>query len=317
MKKKILLVSLLTASMLFSCSDKTPETSAADGSTTSTKSTPKASSSTAPKYKVTFDLNYTGAPNATVKTAGADGKVTLPENPTKEDSEFLKWNTKADGTGKDVTKDDVYGADTTVYAIWHHHQYGTPAVRAGSLTEAPLETPSSSATCGDTTCGQTKISWSALDLIESESAKWELQENNTSIRFTSQVHKDKKEDEEGSHLVYEIYCPKALAHASLYITATWHSQGVAYWAMVENDDGKGYEKDANGEWYRPEYRWGLKVNGNVCTLNESEHKASEASEKSEQRMPTEFALNEGINKIDVYNYGGYRAKMTAMKIIGK
>ena len=40
-------------------------------------------------------------------------------------------------------------------------------------------------------------------------------------------------------------------------------------------------------------------------------------EVDEEMMPTEFSLNEGINKIDVYNYGGYRAKMTAMKIMGK
>jgi len=316
MKKKILLVSLLTASMLFSCSDKTPETSAADGSTTtSTKSTPKASSSTAPRYKVTFDLNYTGAPNATVKTAGADGKVTLPDNPTKEDSEFLKWNTKADGTGKDVTKDDVYGADTTVYAIWHHHQYGTPAVRAGSLTEAPLETPSSSATCGDATCGQTKISWSAFDIIVSESAKYDKTTNY--IRFDGPVHKNEDFTDEGSHLVYEIYSPKALAKASIYITATWHEQSATYWAKEEGDTAKGYEKNEAGESYRPDYRWGIKVNGTVSPLNEAEHKSPASGEVSEQRMPTEFALQQGINKIDLYTYGGYRAKMTAMKIIGK
>ena len=34
----------------------------------------------------------------------------------KEDSEFLGWNTKADGSGTKVTADDVYTADTTVYA---------------------------------------------------------------------------------------------------------------------------------------------------------------------------------------------------------
>ncbi|MBO7120800.1 MAG: InlB B-repeat-containing protein, partial [Bacilli bacterium] len=119
MKKKILLVSLLTAGMLFSCTgDQTPATSGstpAAGSTSSTKST-ASQTSVAPKYKVTFDLNYTGAAKGTVKTAGNDGKVALPEDPEKEDSVFIEWNTKADGTGTKVTKDDVYTADTTVYA---------------------------------------------------------------------------------------------------------------------------------------------------------------------------------------------------------
>lgn len=317
MKKKILLVSLLTAGMLFSCSEKTPDgdKSVADNSATTSQSAPKASSSTAPKYKVTFDLNYQGAPNATSKTAGSNGKVTLPDDPVKEDSEFLGWNTKADGSGTKVTADNVYTADTTVYAQWHHHQYGTPAARAGSLTEAPLETPSSSATCADATCGQTKISWSAFDIIESESAKFDKKTDY--IRFNGPVHKDEDFTDEGSHLVYEIYSPKALAKASIYITATWHEQSATYWAKEEGDTAKGYEKKADGTSYRPDYRWGIKINGVESALNEAEHKSPASGEVSEQRMPTEFALQQGINKIDLFTYGGYRAKMTAMKIIGK
>ena len=324
MKKKILLVSLLTAGMLFSCSEPTPTTSGDESTPAASVSTPKSgtttSTSVAPKYKVTFDLNYTGAAKGTVKTAGNDGKVTLPEDPEKEDSVFIEWNTKADGTGTKVTKDDVYTADTTVYAKWHHHAYGAATTRAGSKTAEPYETPSTyaSATCTELdSCGMTKISWSALDIIESESAKWQLQDSDTTIRFNGQVHKDQDETDEGSHLVYEIYSPKAIAKANLYITAKWHSQGVAYWAMIENDNGKGYEKDENGEWYRPAYRWGLAVNGTKCTLSETEHKTAPASEVDEEMMPTEFALQEGINKIDVYNYGGYRANMMSMKIMGK
>ena len=323
MKKKILLVSLLTAGMLFSCSEPTPTTS--EGGSTpaaASVSTPKsgatASSSTAPKYKVTFDLNYTGAPAATNKTTGNDGKVTLPADPVKEDSVFLGWNTKADGTGTAVTKDNVYTADTTVYAKWHHHAYGTATDRAGSLTAEPYETPSksASATCSELdSCGMTKISWSALNIIEAESAKFDKATD--TIRFNGPVHKDQAEDDLGSHLVYEIYSPKAIASASLYITATWHTQTATYWAKEEGDTAKGYEKNEAGEWYRPDYRWGLKVNDTVAVLNEAEHKSPESGETSEQKMPTTFALQQGINKIDLYTYGGYRAKMTAMKIIGK
>ena len=163
----------------------------------------------------------------------------------------------------------------------------------------------------------TKISWSALDIIESESAKWQLQDSDTTIRFNGQVHKDQDETDEGSHLVYEIYSPKAIAKANLYITATWHTQSATYWAKEEGDTAKGYEKNEAGEWYRPDYRWGLKVNGTVAVLNEAEHKSPESGETSTQMMPTEFALQQGINKLDLYTYGGYRAKMTAMKIVGK
>ena len=321
MKKKILLVSLLTAGMLFSCSEPTPTTSGDASTPTSAsagKSTEKSSTPAAPKYKVTFDLNYTGAPTATTKNTGNDGKVALPADPVKEGSVFLGWNTKADGTGTAVTKDDVYTADTTVYAKWHHHAYGAETERAGSLTAEPYETPSksSSATCTELdSCGMTKISWSALNIIEAESAKFDKATD--TIRFNGPVHKDQAEDDLGSHLVYEIYSPKAIASASLYITATWHTQSATYWAKEEGDTAKGYEKNEAGEWYRPDYRWGLKVNDTVAVLNEAEHKSPESGETSEQMMPTTFALQAGINKIDLYTYGGYRAKMTAMKIIGK
>ena len=321
MKKKILLVSLLTAGMLFSCSEPTPTTSGDASTPTSAsagKSTEKSSTPAAPKYKVTFDLNYTGAPAATTKNTGNDGKVALPADPVKEGSVFLGWNTKADGTGTAVTKDDVYTADTTVYAKWHHHAYGAETERAGSLTAEPYETPSksSSATCSELdSCGMTKISWSALNIIEAESAKFDKATD--TIRFNGPVHKDQAEDDLGSHLVYEIYSPKAIASASLYITATWHTQSATYWAKEEGDTAKGYEKNEAGEWYRPDYRWGLKVNDTVAVLNEAEHKSPESGETSEQMMPTTFALQAGINKIDLYTYGGYRAKMTAMKIVGK
>ena len=317
MKKKILLVSLLTAGMLFSCGTETPD-APVDGSTTSEKSTPKASS--VQKTKVTFDLNYQGAPAASSKTVGNDGKVTLPEDPVKEDSIFLEWNTKADGTGTKVTKDNTYTTDTTVYAKWHHHQYGTETVRAGSLTAAPLETPSksASATCSELdSCGMTKISWSAMDIIESESAKFDKDASAKTIRFNGPVHKDEDFTDEGSHLVYEIYSPKALAKASIYITAIWHEQSATYWAKEEGDRSKGYEKKEDGTSYRPDYRWGIKINGVESALNEAEHKSPASGETSEQRMPTEFALEQGINKIDLYTYGGYRAKMTTMKILGK
>ena len=311
-------MSVLAASMLFACnSETTPAESGKAEPTSSVKasgSTTKVSSSAAKKIKVTFDLNYTGAPTGSSKTADANGKVTLPENPTKEDSEFKEWNTKADGTGKKVTADDVYTENATVYAIWID-AYGAATARAGSLTTAPYETPSAYASSTDASKGLTKITWSALDIIEAESAKFDKAAD--SIRFNGPVHKDENADDEGSHLVYEIYAPKAIAKANLYITATWHTQTATYWAKEEGDTAKGYEKNGEGEWYRPEYRWGIKVNDTVAELNEAEHKSPESGEVSTQMMPTEFALKEGINKIDLYTYGGYRAKMTNMKVVGK
>ena len=288
-------MSLACAGMLFACnSETTPAESGSAAPTSSVKasgSTTKVSSSAAKKIKVTFNYNYQAAPDATVKTAGADG------------------------TGTKVTADNVWEADATVYAIWIE-AYGAPTARAGSLTAAPYETPSAYASSTDASKGLTKITWSALDIIEAESAKFDKAA--ASIRFNGPVHKDENADDEGSHLVYEIFAPKAIAKANLYITATWHTQTATYWAKEEGDTAKGYEfNPTTNEWEIPEYRWGLKVNGTVAELNEAEHKSPESGEVSTQMMPTEFALNEGINKIDLYTYGGYRAKMSAMKIVGK
>lgn len=49
-------------------------------------------------------------------TAAATGYTA--QTPTRAGYSFVKWNTKADGTGTDIAPTAVLNADTTVYAIW-------------------------------------------------------------------------------------------------------------------------------------------------------------------------------------------------------
>lgn len=68
--------------------------------------------------KVTFDLNYTGAPAAEVVKVENGGKVSAPATePTRSGYRFLGWYVAADSESK-FNFDTAIGADTTVYARW-------------------------------------------------------------------------------------------------------------------------------------------------------------------------------------------------------
>lgn len=65
---------------------------------------------------ITFNYNYTGAPDALKITTGNDGKlITLPEDPTRDGYNFLGWFT---ASGAPVTTSIMFTSDTTVYARW-------------------------------------------------------------------------------------------------------------------------------------------------------------------------------------------------------
>ncbi len=69
---------------------------------------------------ITFDANNgTGTMESKKVTKGEDS--TLPVNKfTREDYDFVKWNTKADGTGSDYEDSGIINIteDITLYAIW-------------------------------------------------------------------------------------------------------------------------------------------------------------------------------------------------------
>lgn len=72
-------------------------------------------------YEVTYDANGgANAPSSQYKVHGED--LTLSEQiPTREDYDFVEWNTADDGTGTSFDNGDTFSlnADTTLYAIWH------------------------------------------------------------------------------------------------------------------------------------------------------------------------------------------------------
>lgn len=69
------------------------------------------------KFDVTFDLNYDGAPEATVQKVEDGQTATEPSVPTREGYVFKGWYTEATGGDKYDFSQSVT-ADTTLYAHW-------------------------------------------------------------------------------------------------------------------------------------------------------------------------------------------------------
>ncbi len=81
------------------------------------------------KHTLTFDKNTTDAgstdANETSRVVTYDEEIgTLPiVNPTRPGYTFVEWNTKADGTGMEITASDVVKGDMTAYAKWKVNGY--------------------------------------------------------------------------------------------------------------------------------------------------------------------------------------------------
>ena len=74
-------------------------------------------------YTMTFDYNKNGElTNADIdsKTVTYDSPYGELPNPGCAGWAFKEWNTKADGSGSTITKDDICKGDISVYALWSY-----------------------------------------------------------------------------------------------------------------------------------------------------------------------------------------------------
>ncbi len=103
---------------------------------------------TAAGLKVTFDLNYQGAPAAEVVKVQNGGKVSAPATePTRSGYRFLGWFVSADSESK-FNFDNAISADTTVYARWavaftvkfNYNYTGAPAAQEVAVGEGEAVT---------------------------------------------------------------------------------------------------------------------------------------------------------------------------------
>ena len=116
--KKI--VMLLVLPLLVACNQNTsqkPESSSTS-STSEKASTPEESTpNVADKFQVTFDLNYTNAPQASVVSVDKGGKVTKPSDPTRTGYTFDGWYLDT-GLTNQYDFDNTVTASFTLYAGW-------------------------------------------------------------------------------------------------------------------------------------------------------------------------------------------------------
>ena len=76
-------------------------------------------------YKVTFDYNYEGSPEAIVNYMEADETVTFP-TVTREGYTFLGWSETEDGEVLDISTPISIDGDKTYYAQWQEPQTEEP-----------------------------------------------------------------------------------------------------------------------------------------------------------------------------------------------
>lgn len=68
-------------------------------------------------YTATFSFNYSNAPDAIYQSVGADGKITPPEEPTRDGYVFSGWYKDSIGLNE-FSFDDVVTSDIRLFAKW-------------------------------------------------------------------------------------------------------------------------------------------------------------------------------------------------------
>ena len=117
MKKRYLALAILLVMAAFALTacggGDTPKATDAPKAT----ETPKATEAPAADLDFTFDLNYEGAPAATVQKVKSSDVAEEPAKPARENYEFTGWYTTKDCAKKFDFEEAIYDA-TTVYAGW-------------------------------------------------------------------------------------------------------------------------------------------------------------------------------------------------------
>ena len=160
-------------------------------------------------------------------------------------------------------------------------------------------------------CNKGALRWSAMDYDASSS---EIENNGSYIRMNSSQQANAYGDgvEGGGHLIYKINVPTAIEHAGLSFDILAHSANVAIFDTVSGDSGMG--KDfINDQVVNPEKRYALYVNDVRIELGAD---PGPSTARAWFDWPVDFSLNAGVNKIEIVNMGGYRARMYNFQLTG-
>ena len=174
-------------------------------------------------------------------------------------------------------------------------------------------------------CGRTAVRWNAIDYDETETAARsgegkgpESRDSGAAIRFSDEVqYKGVKNDSgvyepvettKGCHIVYKVKTPagKTVGLALFSTARTTDNPIPPVFDKVEGDTSQGFEK-VNGEFVRPDSRYGLKVDGQLLPLSAD---GQQFNGKTWYQMPVVIPeLTAGVHEFEIFNYGGYRVDM--------
>ena len=197
---------------------------------------------------------------------------------------------------------------TNIPKFEHEHDYSAKV----KDNAAGADYPASAVYACTMNCGKTAIRWAAKD-YDATSSEIEATASDGSIRMNSAQKANAAGDnvEGGGHLIYKVNVPTAVANAGLQFDIQAHNQNVAIFDAVANDSGAG--KDfVNGQVVDATKRYALFVNDVRVELGEDPGKSTA---RAWFTWPVEFPLNAGVNKIEIVNMGGYRAKMYNFQLV--
>ena len=168
------------------------------------------------------------------------------------------------------------------------------------------------------TCDYSALRWAALDFDATLSSSG-IEKNADNVRFKSgSVENKGGTASTGSHLVYKVNVPAAVAKAGLSfkIKNTGGASGVApVFKTISGDSSLGAIANGDGTFRDATHRYGLKVNGVEYFLGDDSY-GNQSSVTGWFDWPVEFPLNAGVNTIDVFAYAGYRSNMYEFQLIG-
>ena len=330
MKKVLKVMTLFVTMALTACGGAgTNSESAAPADSTSAATSTSAKPSTS-KHTHTFDetkwvSNETQhwhpatCEHTDAKGSAAAHTFVLDESKTQEPA-------TCDKAGKKYEKCSVCGYEKVTDLPKSAHDWQTQGKSADVAGAAKTEQFKCS--FGD----HYALRWSALDMDEAASiAACGLEAKDTTVFAevnTSGSHADSirlrkaendggEKEAFGTHVIYKVNVAADAQNVDLSFQIDPKSgYDVPVFDYVSGDQQQGYVKQADGTLKLTTKRYGLRVNGNEVELGQDLHGEVNGGSKLWFNWNVKMNLTAGINTIDVYCLGGYRAYIYNFQLDG-
>ena len=171
-------------------------------------------------------------------------------------------------------------------------------------------------------CGATALRWAATDYDKTDSndvvdiaqgKSWTDNGGYTApeagVAMNNPENKDGQTASKGTHYVYKINSAAKYENVGLEVklTARIKSGNYPIFDAVSSDTGPGYVQKEDGTFAKATKRYGLKVNNAEVALGDDLYGAVTPKTTKWFNANVSFTLNQGVNVIDFYCLGGYKA----------